>query len=271
MRNSAFTWSTEDTWSARPVRGIAYRQSNLSYDEPAGFWLRFFAWIFDSVFIGIITSLIVFMFLMSGIVSLVALSNLGALGLDPTALIKSSVIGLVLFATVLPTAIVVLYGTFFEASILQATPGKLIMGLVVTDYNGNQLSPTGALKRNLAKLLGTGCVVLGVVLTAISLGFGHGGIASLLFAAGGTLVGITVHIVGHLKAAFGEYKQALHDEMAEALVNRDPAVPAMRRVWAAIGAVALLIFIGSCQSHFEMGKHRLSSDSVWRNTIHLNN
>lgn len=47
----------------------------------------------------------------------------------------------------------VLYGTIFEATPLQATPGKRLLGLKVTDGTGNRISVLRALGRNVLELL----------------------------------------------------------------------------------------------------------------------
>jgi uncharacterized RDD family membrane protein YckC len=79
----------------------------------------------------------------------------------------------------------ILYFALFESSPLQATPGKLALGLIVTDLNGERISFWKALGRNLAKGL------------------------SYLSC-----------YIGFLLAAFTEDKQALHDIVASCLVVR---------------------------------------------------
>ena len=73
-----------------------------------------------------------------------------------------------------------LYYTLFEASSWQATPGKRVMRLYVTDLNGQRITFARASLRNLAKLISS--------LTSL---------------------------VGYLVAGFTEKKQALHDILAE--------------------------------------------------------
>lgn len=78
-----------------------------------------------------------------------------------------------------------LYFALFESSKLRATPGKLLLGLAVTDLAGEQISFIKATTRFFAKWLST----------------------LLLFA-------------GHILAAFTPRKQALHDLLAQTLVIR---------------------------------------------------
>jgi uncharacterized RDD family membrane protein YckC len=46
-----------------------------------------------------------------------------------------------------------IYYSLFESSKFQATPGKLALKLQVTDYDGERISPSRAIIRNLFKLL----------------------------------------------------------------------------------------------------------------------
>jgi len=83
----------------------------------------------------------------------------------------------------LVTIIQVLYFTFMESSKMQATVGKMALGLKVTDLEGNKLDFTKALVRNLCRILSN----------------------------------ITM-LIGYIIAAFTEKKQALHDMIAGTLV-----------------------------------------------------
>lgn len=79
-----------------------------------------------------------------------------------------------------------LYYTLFEASSWQATPGKRILRLYVTDLNGQRVTFQRALLRNLARQ-----------------------ISGIFF-------------IGYVLAGFTEKKQALHDIIANCLVFRRP-------------------------------------------------
>jgi uncharacterized RDD family membrane protein YckC len=78
-----------------------------------------------------------------------------------------------------------LYFTLLESSPLQATPGKLALGLRVTDLHGQRVSFMRATGRWLGKI-----------------------------------VSMLILFVGYLMVAFTERKQALHDLMAGTLVMR---------------------------------------------------
>ena len=79
-----------------------------------------------------------------------------------------------------------LYYTLFEASSWQATPGKRILRLYVTDLSGQRITFGRALIRSLARQ-----------------------ISGIFF-------------IGYLIAGFTEKKQALHDILASCLVLRRP-------------------------------------------------
>ena len=76
-----------------------------------------------------------------------------------------------------------LYFTLFESSSLQATPGKMALGIIVTDLSGNRISFARANGRYWGK----------------------------------TLTGLTLGI-GWIMAGFTRKKQALHDILAGTLV-----------------------------------------------------
>ena len=77
-----------------------------------------------------------------------------------------------------------LYSAFFHSSIYQATPGKLALGIVVTDLDGNRISFGRATGRYFASII-SGCICY----------------------------------VGYMMAGWTEKKQALHDMIAGTLVK----------------------------------------------------
>ena len=108
--------------------------------------------------------------------------------------------------TVIPVTIVWLYFALFERSSVQATPGKLAVGIKVTDMNGNRISFGRASGRHFAKII------------------------SLL-----------VFLVGYIMAAFTSKKQCLHDFAARCLVVNKVAPNTTRT--AAISAVGTSMYI----------------------------
>jgi uncharacterized RDD family membrane protein YckC len=130
----------------------------------AGFWIRVLAYIIDMIpllVIGIVLALV---------------SGRPIVDPDPAAPIYgySDIIGLV---------VGIAYFVGFESSSYQATPGKMALGLIVTDLDGRRISPARAIGRYFAKAL-SGLVLL----------------------------------VGYIMVAFTERKQGLHDILAGTLV-----------------------------------------------------
>jgi uncharacterized RDD family membrane protein YckC len=103
----------------------------------AGFWKRFAAFLIDSIILSIVCFVLFIPFL--------GLLGLGVLDAslnedDPSggfviALITAYV-GTILAVTIASW----LYYALMEASHFQATPGKMALGIVVTDLNGNRVS-----------------------------------------------------------------------------------------------------------------------------------
>ncbi len=141
----------------------------------AGFWLRAVAYILDSLIISIPFGLIAGMY-----------PSFFFPGFDPHAPIRFPL------AQPAPAALAFvmvgfwLYSAAFESSSWQATPGKRILRLYVTDLESRRVTFLRALGRNLAKQIS------GFVL------------------------------IGYFLAGFTAKKQALHDMIAGCLVLRKP-------------------------------------------------
>lgn len=144
----------------------------------AGFWIRVLAYIIDIIPLAIIGVL------------LALLSGDPLIDTDPSAPVYgfSDLIGLV---------IGIAYFVGFESSSYQATPGKMALGLIVTDSDGRRISPMRAVGRYFAKILSA-----------------------------------MILLIGYIMIAFTERKQGLHDMIAGTLVVKgrpgevgfDPAV-----------------------------------------------
>jgi uncharacterized RDD family membrane protein YckC len=153
----------------------------------AGFWLRFVAYLIDGLIVGIPVTVVV----------LVVIAMLGGLaafhGLpqnpDPqqvTALVMG-LVGLILPLVLCSVVISWLYFAMMESSARQATLGKGVLSLRVTDLNGQRVSFGRASGRYFSKII-TGLVPLAI---------------------------------GWILAGFTAKKQALHDFIAGTLVWRD--------------------------------------------------
>jgi uncharacterized RDD family membrane protein YckC len=149
--------------------------------EYAGFWSRVAALIVDNAIVTIF-----------GLALLIAAEFVGA----EAVVIANLVFMLVAF----------LYWPLMESSGQQATIGKQLLGIQVTDANGARLTFVRSLLRNLAKILS-------------SLPFG----------------------LGFLLAAFTVRKQALHDLITKCLVVRAGPSQFLKAAIAAVGALLILI------------------------------
>ena len=145
-----------------------------------GFWIRFVAYLVDSLilFIGL-----------TGVAIL-----LGVMGLSLAG-------GPIIFL-----AVMVLYFAAMQSSARQATLGKQLCGLKVTDVNGGRISFLRSLARTVATI-----------------------ISSLTF------------MIGYLLAAFTGRKQALHDMIAGTLVVRDnPGRVVLALAVAVLGPIVMV-------------------------------
>ena len=164
------------------VGAIVYA-SNVIY---AGFWLRFVAYLVDGIILGfaIMALFIPFFFLMGGVALLESLPRDGHERFQPGQFAGFLT---VLFALIGVSLIVKwLYFAYLESGEKQATWGKQILGIYVTDLAGNPISFGRASGRFFAKIV-TGLIPLGI---------------------------------GYIMAGFTERRQALHDMIASCLVLR---------------------------------------------------
>jgi uncharacterized RDD family membrane protein YckC len=141
----------------------------------AGFWLRAIACLIDTIFIAALFILIA-SFFPATFEKLLPPSPPSLMDMPRPAPLVIAIL----------VALGCLYYTMFEASSWQATPGKRILRLYVTDLNGQRITFGRALIRNLARQ-----------------------ISGIFF-------------IGYLIAGFTERKQALHDILSSCLVLRRP-------------------------------------------------
>jgi uncharacterized RDD family membrane protein YckC len=160
---------SESTGAAAPaVRRVAVY---------AGFWLRAVAYLIDLLLLAIFT----------GVVILGPLVARGAIPADNPWFLLTTQNKQVLAIQLLFDMACWLYFASFENSSWQATPGKRIVGLIVTDLKGQRITFTRASGRFFGKLLSQFLLFLGFVM-----------------------------------AGFTAKKQALHDVLAGTLVLRRP-------------------------------------------------
>jgi len=143
----------------------------------AGFWIRFVAIFIDGIVLSLVFVPTFMLFYMpeNGFLELAQNPN------DFDALITyySSLAGF----SIMEFIISLLYFSIMQSAMYQATLGKMAVGIIVVDENGNKMKFGRAVGRNLAK------IVSGIILN-----------------------------IGYLIAAFDSRKQALHDKIAGTFV-----------------------------------------------------
>jgi uncharacterized RDD family membrane protein YckC len=145
----------------------------------AGFWRRFLAYIIDGLILSVPNGILGVLFGLQ----FLALFDFGEQGMEFNFEKLGAIIAAAVWIGLATFVVQVLYYALFESSRLRATPGKMALGIVVTDLSGKQVSFARALGRNLGKV-----------------------ISGLIFSIGYIMAGLTAR------------KQALHDMMADCLV-----------------------------------------------------
>lgn len=141
---------------------------DFGYTPYAGFWKRFVAYMLDTMLISIVSGIVIFSFVFLSVTD------------NPSS--NESIL-LQLAIQSFSIAINWLYFALMESSAKQATLGKMLLGIKVTDINGQRISFGRATGRHFGKIL-----------SAITLS------------------------IGYIMAAFTAKKQALHDMVAGSLV-----------------------------------------------------
>ncbi|HEX7423663.1 MAG TPA: RDD family protein [Terriglobales bacterium] len=161
---SPYSASATSYQAVAPVAGVGY----------GGFWIRVVAFIIDAIILRVVVAPVGMIFGGLGLAG--TMSGIPHIGLG---LLGGGVIFILLiFGSWL-------YEAFMESSSYQATLGKMIFGMKVTDLNGNRISFERATGRHFAKWLSA--MILGI---------------------------------GYIMAGFTDRKQGLHDLLAGTLVRR---------------------------------------------------
>lgn len=147
----------------------------------AGFWWRFLASVIDSIILNVGLSIL------GGVMGVgIGFGASMSMGQE----IENGIFAATMLVSIaLNIVLTWLYYALMESSAMQATVGKLAVGVVVTDLNGNRISFARATGRHFAKILSA-----------------------------------MILMIGYIMAAFTERKQGLHDLVAGTLVwkTRDP-------------------------------------------------
>lgn len=152
----------------------------------AGFWWRFIAHLLDGAILGTI-QFIFFIPFIGTIVYTAIKSSDGDFSEVQALGIAGAIAGTLLLFVLLSIVAGWLYFALMESSKYQGTIGKKVLGLIVTDENGNRITFGRATGRYFAKIIS----------------------------------GMTLWI-GYIIAGFTDKKQALHDIIANTLVWKKP-------------------------------------------------
>jgi uncharacterized RDD family membrane protein YckC len=165
------------------VAGFSAAPGGVIY---AGFWLRFVAYLLDGILM-LVALCVVFIPLAIMTGAMAHFATLASLhGEEPNPAAVMAFVSLIATFVGISLLITWLYHAYFESSDWQATPGKRVMSIYVTDMNLQRLTFLHATGRFFAKLI-TNLIPLWI---------------------------------GYIMAGFTEKKQALHDMIAGTLVLR---------------------------------------------------
>ncbi len=169
----------------------------------AGFWRRFAAALIDGLMVTAIEVAIFFILIVANVLS--------AADLDPTSegYVHAMLVAYLASAALLPFEI--LFFAAMEASSAQASPGKMALGIKVTDLDGKRVALGRAALRVVFKLF-PGIVTLALSIVVYAL-------ASRPQDLDGLTTAITFLLVLlYLVIPFSKKKQGLHDMIAGTLV-----------------------------------------------------
>ena len=164
-------------------------EENKQQIRYAGFWLRFAAYIIDQFLLKFATALLSLPFILSIIFTSINMSHFQDNSTFPLLQV-SGIVGSAVAIILIRLVTGWLYYAIMQSSKQQATLGKMAVGAIVTDLQGNSISFGRATGRYFSKLI----------------------------------TDMTMYI-GYILAGLTEKKQALHDMIAGTLVIRKNAKP----------------------------------------------
>jgi uncharacterized RDD family membrane protein YckC len=165
---------------------------NITIQEPpektttyAGFWWRFLAYIIDRIIIGFASSFIIIPFALLLGLSAATFENMDK-DSEEALMYLLPMFGAFSLLIIAVFVIQWLYYAIMESSSRQATLGKMLLGIKVTDMEGNRITFARASGRYFGK------IISGLIME-----------------------------IGYIIAGFTERKQALHDMLASCLVIKE--------------------------------------------------
>jgi uncharacterized RDD family membrane protein YckC len=214
----------------------------------AGFWLRAFAALWDIFVLGILQVLLIKV--VSWVISDgsldVLLSQLLMLSERDLESLNHHLFLWLLFAPI-PCILVVGYFSLFESGRLGATPGKLLLGICVIDYEENPPGFKQSAFRNTMKLLWLPVYLTGLALTA-SIGGGSNSLLAQGMVTFSTLSALILFLFTFVMVAYTADKQSFYDEWANCFVVRKDRVGWLQRL--ILAALILLIYMWLLAEYF---------------------
>lgn len=183
--------------AASPAPGQA---ATAALEDYAGFWKRFGAWIIDYIILMLPSGVILAQTSLADSMTKLFAASMSGGSTQQAMADYVQAVHAARPAMLLVVAIGFIYYTLMESSPLQATLGKLAVGIRVTDMDGRRLSMGRSAGRNAVRLLN---MVTGII-----------------------------PFIAYLAVAWTQRKQGLHDLLAKALVlngraaGERPAQPA---------------------------------------------
>ncbi len=171
----------------------------------AGFWRRFAAAFIDGLIVGAVQIVLFVVLLAAGAISM---SNLQP---DASAEEYSHAMLVVYIVSAALLPVEILFFSIMESSSRQATPGKMVLGIRVTDIDEKRVSLGRAIGRNLIKLA-PGIVVIALAIVIFAVASDPMAMSPLI-----SLVSILL-LVPYVAIAFTAKRQGLHDIIANCLV-----------------------------------------------------
>jgi uncharacterized RDD family membrane protein YckC len=222
--------------------------------RPAGFWLRFWAWLVDSAILAIVLALLSFLVKLAFGIALVSFV-VGLIERGLTGSFGAILAMLAFFVGWLVTGLVVwflgqflgwLYYAFFESSASRATPGKQLLRLWVVDAQNEQISFWRATVRHVFKFaaLLPALVVLLFMVGRLADPKGPGSAATTGWLLVATLAAAPVlFAIFYGMAGWTRDRRALHDMLSGCYVVRSAELTPGRAFGLAVGSVAFFLIV----------------------------
>lgn len=226
--------------------GDRFRSSGSEYEPelvPAGFWLRFFASTLDTSLYALFAALLTVLLL-----ALYTPEPVTLMEIQDPKLLRAKLATVVALGGV-GIFILSLFGLFyfpiFEASPLRATPGKLLLGLVVGDYDMERIRFGRACLRNGYKMVPF-LFIPAALLAALGVSAVAPPLAIIVpfIAFGAVLLATMLAFFMFLSIAFSTYKQGLHDKWSKCFVLKRTSYPQPIR-WGFAGVAVLILVAGA--------------------------